>query len=116
MDRVLRLMAEAASFETIAKRPGESRPAATMARTVLPVSRLVISTMVFLGNEFVATKEPVSGRSVPEETAAAPSQSEAPVKERKAISTIVKNSAGFKKFFFIFIALSFSIKLGNKFP
>jgi hypothetical protein len=48
-------MAEAALRESIARRPGESRPAATMTRMVLPFSRLVTSTTVLRGKELVAT-------------------------------------------------------------
>jgi hypothetical protein len=48
-------MAVAAFRDNMARRPGESRVAATTTRMVLPFSRLVTSTTVFLGKELVAT-------------------------------------------------------------
>jgi hypothetical protein len=55
MDRFGMPMMSAASRDKIARSPGESSPAATMARMDLPVSRLMISTTVFRGNDLVAT-------------------------------------------------------------
>jgi hypothetical protein len=48
-------MAVATFRDSIARRPGESRLAATTTRMVLPFSRLVTFTTVFLGKELVAT-------------------------------------------------------------
>jgi hypothetical protein len=55
MERGCTPITSAASFDKIAKRPGESSPAATITRTVLFVSRLIISTTVFRGKDLVAT-------------------------------------------------------------
>jgi hypothetical protein len=38
----------------MARKPGESSPAATITRTLFPVSRLSTSTTVFRGKELVA--------------------------------------------------------------
>jgi hypothetical protein len=54
IDRLAMPMASAASWESIARSPGDSNPALTITRIDFPVSKFTTSTTVLRGKDLVA--------------------------------------------------------------